>query len=210
MSKKNNNRKGFEFLESDTELYNLLITKQDEGDEILQIFNIQLINEDYTTRDTQEVNTIYILRDTSKSESMPTSFSGDGYITRIQCIISCSQYDTIKASALLKTTTKTINNYLKQEALTSYMKLDSITPHYSSPGRLSEYVLEFKAYEINEYKYISNLNKELKLNLCVSAEIIGTDKPSFHKVFPLHTVKSKKIKTNNMNKKLSDNEFVGG
>ena len=48
-------RKGYEWLESDVEIFNLLLEKQQEGDEILNLFNIQFMDDSYTNEDMEEI-----------------------------------------------------------------------------------------------------------------------------------------------------------
>lgn len=201
-------RMGFEFLESDTELYNILCHRQEMGDEILELFNIQLINDDYTQRDAEEVNTIYILRDEMTANQTSSTFTTDGYTVRIQLIISCSQYDTIKANALLKTTTRAINQILKLESLSAYCTINRIIPRYTEPGRLSEYRLELLAYELDETREYQS--HKYKLNLLIHADIMNKSKVAINKVYPVMPP-SKPLPYNIKEEKIIDEDnFTGG
>lgn len=183
---------GFEWLESDTEIYNLLIDKQERGDEILNLFSIQMMNDSYQNRDAEEVNRIYVIRDEMSSDSTPTNFDGDGYNTLVQIIISTSHYDIVKAQALLKTCVKTIDGYIQLEPIRKYCRIRNITPKYVEPGRLTEYRIELLCYEINEKNVSPDFNENALLSLRIKADING-DYP-IEKYYPVSKIRYNKIK----------------
>lgn len=197
-------REGFEFLESETEIYNLLIKEQNNDNPILGLYTIDLINDSYMTRDSLEANTIYVVRDETSSDKIPTTFTGEGYNVKVQIILTCSNYDTIRASALLKTTVKTIRQVLAYESIDSYAHIDQIIPEYVEPGRLTEYRLELNCYEIDtlgRYNY-----DDLKVYLEVHADIQG--EYPYTQIFPCCKKKNKPLPT--WKNEIDEEEFGGG
>ena len=206
-------RKGYEWLEADTELYNLLIEKQREGDQILNLFNIQFMDDSYTNEDMEEMNRIYILRDRMTSDGKPTTMDGDGYHTLIEVIIRTSNYDPIQGQRLLKTAVKCIDQHIKLSSLSKYCKINQLIPKYEKPGHLRQYTLELLAYEIHEKTlYPSICSKDLRIDLCVQIGIENTDK-EWHKVFPHINHNNKPIpihKTKEGTQKYEEIPFGGG
>jgi hypothetical protein len=186
-------RKGYEWLESDVEIYNLLVEKQEEGDEILTLFNIQFMDDSYLDEDMEEINRIYIIRDQTVSDGKPTTFSGDGYHALVEIIIRTSNHDYIKAQQLLKTAVLCIRHHLNNSILGEWCSIRQVVPKYDQPGRLREYRMELLCYEIDE---ICNYDKgcgKLKLDLCLQVGIKDTDK-EFHKYYPNIGPKNKRIR----------------
>lgn len=199
---------GYEFLESDTEIYNLLVRKQRAGDEILNLFSIQYINDNYAERDAEEVNTIYVLRDEMVNDDKITTFDGDGFTTKVQLIINTSQYNSIKASAILKTAVHTIKKYLELDVLRPYTRLNKVVPTYVNPGRLSQYRMELLCYEINELEEYSS--HDYKTWLKIKAGITGENEGIFEELFPIQQ-KSKLLPVPIKHEtKIKNDDFGGG
>lgn len=208
-----NTRKGYEWLESDTEIYNLLIQKQQEGDQILNLFQIQFMDDSYTSEDMEEINRIYIVRDRMTTDGKPTTMEGDGYNTLVEIIIRTSNYNYIQAQQLLKTTVKCIDQHIKLSPLSKYCKINQVVPRYEKPGHLREYTLELLTYEINEKTaYPSICSNDLRVDLCVQIGIENTDK-EWHKVYPDILRKGELIQLHqkqNTHKKEDEIGFGGG
>ena len=177
------NKKGFEWLESDVEIFNLLIEKQSEGDEILNLFNIQFMDDSYLDEDMEEINRIYVVRDQTVSDGKPNNFDGEGYHCLVEIIIRTSNDDFIQAQQLLKSTVLCIDQHLEMNKLKGWCKIREIVPKYEKPGRLREYRLELLCYEIKERVLYSDLCEDIRVDLCVQVGIENTDK-EWHKLYP--------------------------
>ncbi len=206
--KKAMTKKGYEWLESDTEIYNLLITKQGEGDEILNLFNIQFMDESYTNEDMEEINRIYIVRDQTRSDGRPTTHDGDGYHTLVEIIIRTSNKNPVQAQQLLKTAVRCIDSHLEFHKMKGYTKINQIVPKYSKPGHLHEYRMELLCTEIKEKQLYPTLCKDLRVDLCVQIGIENTDK-EWHKVYPniINTHDNKPIQLHEQ--KYQDDDEIG-
>ena len=180
---KHEKRKGYEWLESDVEIMNLLLDKQAEGDEILGLFSIQFMDESYINEDMEEINRIYVIRDQTVHEGKPTSFDGDGYHTLVEIIIRTSNKNYIQAQQLLKTTVLCIDQYLEKDKIRGWCRVKEIVPKYDKPGYLREYRMELLCYEIKERIGCPRLSKDLRVDLCVQIGIENDDK-EWHKVYP--------------------------
>lgn len=176
-------KKGYEWLESDVEIMNLLLEKQAEGDEILNLFNIQFMDDSYLDEDMEEINRIYVIRDQMVNDGKPTSFDGDGYHTLVEIIIRTSNEDYIQAQQLLKSAVLCIDRILEMDRMRGYCKIREVVPKYDKPGKLREYRLELLCYEIKERTIYSELSKDLRIDLCVQIGIENSDK-EWHKVYP--------------------------
>lgn len=183
-------KKGYEWLESDVQIYNLLVDKQAEGDEILNLFNIQFMDDSYLNEDMEEINRIYIVRDNTVSDGKPTSFDGDGYHALVEIIIRTSSDNYVHAQQLLKSTVRCIDQYLEMHPLAKWTKVREIVPKYEKPGKLREYRLEVLCYEVKEKIIYPQLSKDLRVDLCVQIGIENTDK-EWYKIFP-HILKTNK------------------
>ncbi|RAP46435.1 MAG: hypothetical protein BZ136_07455 [Methanosphaera sp. rholeuAM74] len=173
---------GYEFLESEITIYNMLARRQREGDEILGLHNIQLICDDYKERDNLDVNNIYVVRGDTQWDKQPLTFSGEGYITKVYIVINVGAYDIVEASALLKSTVKSILQYLEFESLKQYTHVNKIQPRYTDPGILREYTIELDCIEIAELGLFSPLSRDLRVDLQVRARVQGEEE--FKKIFP--------------------------
>lgn len=204
-------RKGYEWLESDVEIMNLLLEKQAEGDEILNLFNIQFMDDSYKDEDMEEINRIYIIRDQMVWDGQPTSFDGDGYRTLVEIIIRTSNENYIQAQQLLKTTVLCIDQYLEMDKLRGWCKIREVVPRYDKPGKLREYRMELLCYEVKEKILYSGLSKDLRLDLCVQVGIENTDK-EWHKLYPYVNRKTKPIRLHGKEKgkKYEKRMFGGG
>lgn len=181
-------KKGYEWLESDVEIMNILLEKQAEGDEILNLFNIQFMDDSYLNEDMEEINRIYVIRDQTTHDGLPESFDGNGFHTLVEIIIRTSNDNYIQAQQLLKSAVRCIDQYIEMHPLSKWTKIREIVPKYEKPGKLREYRMELLCYEINEKNLCPQLSKDLRIDLCVQIGIENTDK-EWHKVYPkiLHT-----------------------
>lgn len=195
------NRKGFEFLESDTEIYNALIDAYVEYPHIIGRFNIQLMNQNYMDTEKQDVNNLYVVRmDSTLSEA---GFNFDVYNTKIQIVLYISQYDTERGLAFLKTTIRAIKQVLSYEPFYAYTTLDKISPEYSAPGRLTGAVLELTCREVDDL--IIRDDSQLCVGLKLKAHIQETQ--DFEYLFP-PTNCPEKLPVEKMWR--DDNDFAGG
>lgn len=176
-------KKGYEWLESDVEIYNLLVSKQAEGDEILNLFNIQFMDDSYLDEDMEEINRIYVIRDQTVNDGKPRTFDGDGYHALVEIIIRTSSDNYIHAQQLLKSAVLCIDQYLELDPLAKWTTIREIVPKYEKPGKLREYRLELMCYEVKEKILYPQLSKDLRVNLCVQVGIENTDK-EWHKIYP--------------------------
>lgn len=205
-------KKGYEWLESDVEIMNLLLEKQAEGDEILKLFNIQFMDDSYLNEDMEEINRIYVIRDQMISDGQPTSFDGEGYHTLVEIIIRTSNEDYIQAQQLLKSAVLCIDRILEMDRIRGYCKIREVVPKYDKPGKLREYRLELLCYEIKERTSYSELSKDLRIDLCVQVGIENSDK-EWHKIYPDIKRKMKPVKLHEKEKnekEIKENGFGGG
>lgn len=203
-------KEGYEFLESEIEIHNMLVRKQHEGDEILSLFNISLVTEDYHKRDTAlDNNNIYVVRGDTTAERQPTTFSGDGFHTQVLIIINTHVDGIIRASALLKSAVKSIRQYIEFESLKPYTRIKKIQPRYVEPGKLIEYIIELQCIEIDELGIYSKNSEDIKYSLQINARIKGEEE--YHKIFPIQPLSEIipwDVDTNT--NKNNINEFAGG
>lgn len=209
-------RKGFEWLESDVEIMNLLLEKQEEGDEILGLFNIQFMDDSYLNEDMEEINRIYVIRDQTVSDGKPSSFEGDGYHCLVEIIIRTSNYNYIQAQQLLKTAVKCIDQHLKLSPLGKWVSIREIVPKYEKPGKLREYRLELKCYEIHETVPHTDLcSRDLRIDLCVQVGVEDSD-IELHKIYPyvnrtrMDKIQLHKSREENKCKEIMKDRFGGG
>lgn len=202
-------RKGYEWLESDVEIMNLLLQKQREGDEILNLFNIQFMDDSYLNEDMEEINRIYIIRDQMVHDGKPTSFDGEGYNTLIEIIIRTSNDNYIQAQQLLKTAVLCIDQYLEMDKIRGWCRVREVVPKYDKPGKLREYRMEIQCYEVKEKVGYPQLSKDLRVDLCVQVGIENTDK-EWHKVYPYINRKKEPIKLHEKERKNMNEMFGGG
>lgn len=216
MKNKEQERKGFEWLESDVEIMNLLLEKQGEGDEILNLFNIQFMDDSYINEDMEEINRIYIVRDQTVNDGKPTSFEGKGFHCFVEIIIRTSNYNYIQAQQLLKTTVKCIDQHIKLSKLGKYAQIKEIVPKYDKPGKLREYRLELLCYEVQETRAYSEFcSEDLRVDLCVQVGVENSD-IEWHKVYPyinrkpLKPIRLHEEREENKCKQIMENRFGGG
>lgn len=199
-------RDGYEFLESEIELYNMLVRRQHEEDEILSLFNIQLIDDDYKNRDNLDVNNIYVVRGDTDWNQTPITFEGEVFKTTVYIVINVSNYDIVRASALLKSAVKCISQYIEFEALAPYTHIRKIQPRYADPGRLHEYTIELECTEIDRLGFYSDFSRDIKLYLSINAKVEG--EKEFKRLFPPTQIKSELLPL--VEYEYDDNEFAGG
>lgn len=202
---RNDEYEGFEFLESDIVLFNMLVQRQHDGDDILSLFNIQLIDEEYQNRDALDVNNIYVIRGDTNYNTDNLTYSTDSFKTTVYIVINISQYDIIKAQALLKSAVKCINQYIEFEALSYYTHIKKIQPRYTPDGQLHEYTIELECIELDEKEFYSDLSRDLKLYLKVNAKVEGEEE--YRQVFPRTKIKTEKLP---ILKYKENEEFAGG
>lgn len=202
-------KKGFEWLEADVEIYNLLVEKQSQGDEILTLFNIQFMDDSYLNEDMEEINRIYVIRDQTVHDGKPTSFDGDGYNTLVEIIIRTSNDNFIQAQQLLKTAVLCINNHLELHRLRKWCRIREIVPKYEKPGYLREYRLELLCYEVQEKRMYSELSEDLRVDLCVTVGIENCDK-EWHKIYPYVNRSKETIRLHETIKDDEEINFGGG
>ena len=208
-------KKGFEWLESDVQIMNLLLDKQAEGDEILRLFNIQFMDDSYLDEDMEEMNRIYVIRDQTVSDGIPASFEGDGFHCLVEIIIRTSNYNYIQAQQLLKTTVRCIDQHIELSNLSKWVNIREIVPKYEKPGKLREYRMELLCYEIKEkVTYPQLCSKDLRIDLCMQIGIENTDK-EWHKIYPYINKGNEKIqlhstKENERGFNINDIRFGGG
>ncbi len=177
-------KKGYEWLESDVQIMNLLLEKQAQGDEILNLFNIQFMDDSYLNEDMEEMNRIYVVRDRTVNDGKPTTFEGDGYHCFVEIIIRTSNHNYIQAQQLLKTAVVCIDQHIEMDNLSKWTEIREIVPKYEKPGKLREYRLELLCYEIKEkVAYPQLCSEDLRVDLCVQIGIENTDK-EWHKIYP--------------------------
>lgn len=201
-------KEGYEFLESEIQIHNMLVRKQHEGDEILSLFNIQLVNEDYHNRDTAlDNNNIYIVRGDTLWDKSPTTFSGEGFNTKVYIVINTHTDGIIRASALLKSAVKSIRQYIEFESIKQYTRIYKIQPRYVEPGKLVEYIIELHCFEIDELGLYSKNSKDIKFSLQINAKVTGEEE--YHRIFPLQE-KSELIQWDVEIPGKNEEEFAGG
>lgn len=186
-------KKGYEWLESDVQIMNLLLEKQAQGDEILNLFNIQFMDDSYLNEDMEEMNRIYVIRDQTVNDGKPSTFEGDGFHTFVEIIIRTSNHNYIQAQQLLKTAVVCIDQHMEMSNMSKWTELREIVPKYEKPGKLREYRLEYLCYEIKEKELYSEIcSEDLRVDLCVQIGIENTDK-EWHKVYPYVNRRNKQI-----------------
>lgn len=186
-------KKGYEWLESDVQIMNLLLEKQAQGDEILNLFNIQFMDDSYLNEDMEEMNRIYVIRDQTVNDRTPSTFEGDGFHCLVEIIIRTSNHNYIQAQQLLKTAVVCIDQHIEMSNLSKWTELREIVPKYEKPGKLREYRMELLCYEIKEKELYSDICSEnLRVDLCVQIGIENTDK-EWHKVYPYINRKNRQI-----------------
>lgn len=201
-------KEGYEFLESEIILHNMLVKRQHEGDEILSLFNIQLVTEDYHNRDTAlDNNNIYIIRGDTLWDKSPLTFSGEGFNTKVYIVINTHVTGIVRASALLKSAVKSIRQYIEFEPIKEYTRIYKIQPRYVDPGKLVEYIIELHCFEIDELGIYSKNSKDIKVSLQINARVTGEEE--YRKIFPLQE-KSDIIPWDNIEEEPVENEFAGG
>lgn len=201
-------KEGYEFLESEIQIHNMLVRKQHEGDEILSLFNIQLVNEDYHNRDTAlDNNNIYIVRGDTLRDNSPTTFSGEGFNTKVYIVINTHVEGIIRASALLKSAVKSIRQYIEFESIKQYTHIYKIQPRYVEPGKLVEYIIELHCFEIDELGLYSKNSQDIKFSLQINARVTGEEE--YHRIFPLQE-KSELIMWDVDIPETNKDEFAGG
>ena len=208
-------KKGYEWLESDVEIFNLLLEKQSEGDEILNLFNIQFMDDSYINEDMEEINRIYVIRDHTVNDGKPSTFDGDGYHCLVEIIIRTSNENYIYAQQLLKTAVICIDQIISLSKLGKWTRIREIVPKYDKPGKLREYRLELLCFEIKEKTaYPTICNENLRIDLCTQIGIQNSDK-EWHKVYPhINRERPEKIRLHDDNKneckKIMKEMFGGG
>ena len=201
-------KEGYEFLESEIQIHNMLVRKQHEGDEILSLFNIQLVNEDYHNRDTAlDNNNIYIVRGDTLWDKSPTTFSGEGFISKVYIVINTHVDGIIRASALLKSVVKSIRQYIEFESIKQYTRIYKIQPRYVEPGKLVEYIIELHCFEIDELGLYSKNSEDIKFSLQINARVTGEEE--YRRIFPLQE-KSELITWDVDIPETIEDEFAGG
>ena len=205
----NNTKKGYEWLESDVEIYNLLLEKQGQGDEILNLFQIQFMDDSYLNEDMEEINRIYIIRDQTVSDGKPTSFDGEGYHALVEIIIRTSNHNYIQAQQLLKSAVLCIDRCLSMDKLKGWCKVREVVPKYEKPGHLREYRLELLCYEVHEKTMYSELSRDLRVDLCVQVGVEYSDK-EWHKLYPNVNKRYKPIRLHEKIDKKKNYDFGGG
>ncbi|WP_455644832.1 hypothetical protein [Methanosphaera sp.] len=181
-------REGLEALESDIELYNLLIDKQREGDSLLSRFNI-VLSAHYEDYDVEEANTIYVVR--GKSDLAKTTNEAEWFNVHIQVVIQVSNDNSIVANQILRSTYRRIKKYVVKNPIWGFMSTTGKTPLYTKEGKVSEFVIDFTATEVEEFQLYNELEDEWKLLVIAEAGVDGTEE--LDKLFPPIEIKGKKV-----------------
>lgn len=163
---------GFEFLESQITIHNLLIKAQ-EVDEELEQASIQLMDNSYTDEDAEEATKIYIIRGPTEHKGKSRTHNNIVFTTQVEILIMTSKYDVREAVKTLNSLTRAIDAYIHLSDIGAYCHLERIVPLYSNDGLLHEYRM---VYLCNEYQELDNypkLCKNLKLFMKLTGSIRG-------------------------------------
>lgn len=186
----NPDREGLENFETDIEIYNILVDKQLEEDDILTHFNIEFGPQARQENEAAEVDTIYIIRG---QDTLTKKISGaEWFTTHIQVIIHVSCENNYDANEILHSTYRRIKYYLAKEPLWAYTKTMQRTPLYKPDGRLTELAIDFQTQELEETHHKLTPEGGYEAQLRVSSKVEHTRK--LNKKYPPIDVKREKHK----------------
>lgn len=169
-------RSGLEHLESDTELYNLLVAAKESGDKILKLYNIKYMDKSFATEPlTQELNNIYVIRLQSVLVDRGEHFQV--FNARVNLVLAIREYDNITAQQLLKSTYKRIMFHIVNNEIISFLSVNSIDFEYKSPGILDRLTIELTVKEVEDFDYkINEAELYQKLGLGIETTVDNENK----------------------------------
>lgn len=168
---------GFEFLESQVTIHNLLIKAQ-EVDEELEQASIQLMDSSYTNEDIEETTRIYIVRGPTEHLKRRQTHTTNIFNTQIEIIVMTSKHDVREAVKVLNSLTRAIDAYIHLTDIGAYCHLERIVPLYNNNGLIHEYRMVYIVTEYQELENYPQLCKNLKLLMKLTGSIRGEDEIS--------------------------------
>lgn len=163
---------GFEWLESQITIHNLLIKAQ-QVDEELEQASIQLMDDSYSNEDAEEPTRIYIIRGMTENKGRSKMHDVNVYSTQVEVLIMTSKYDVRDAVKVLNSLARCVDAYINVSNIGAYCHLDRIVPLYKNDGLLHEYRLVYLCTEIQELENYPKLCKNLELFVKLTASIRG-------------------------------------
>lgn len=163
---------GFEFLESQVTIHNLLIKAQ-EVDEELEQASIQLMDDSYKNEDIEETTRIYIVRGPTEHASRKQTHTTNIFKTQIEIIIMTSKHDVRESVKVLNSLTRAIDAYIHLTDIGAYCHLERIVPLYNNNGLVHEYRMVYIVTEYQELENYPQLCKNLKLFMKLTGSIRG-------------------------------------
>ena len=163
---------GFEFLESQITIHNLLIKAQ-EVDEELEQASIQLMDDSYSNEDAEETTRIYIIRGPTEHRGKSRTHNNLVFNTQIEILIMTSKHDVREAVKVLNSLTRAVDAYIHISNIGAYCHLERIVPLYKNEGLLHEYRLVYMCSEYQELDNYPKLCKNLKLFMKLTGSIRG-------------------------------------
>lgn len=163
---------GFEWLESQITIHNLLIKAQ-EVDEELEQASIQLMDSSYSNEDAEEATRIYIIRGITEHKGRSKMHDVNVFSTQVEILIMTSKHDVRDAVKVLNSLARCVDAYINISNIGAYCQLDRIVPLYKNDGLLHEYRLVYLCNEIQELENYPKLCKNLDLFVELTASIRG-------------------------------------
>ena len=163
---------GFEWLESQITIHNILIKAQ-EVDEELEQASIQLMDSSYTNEDAEEGTRIYIIRGISENKGKSKMHDTNVYLTQVEILIMTSKHDVRDAVKVLNSLSRAVDAYINISNIGAYCQLDRIVPLYNNDGLLHEYRLVYLCNEFQELDKYPKLCRNMDLFIKLTANVRG-------------------------------------
>ena len=163
---------GFEWLESQITIHNLLIKAQEVDEELAQA-SIQLMDSSYSNEDAEEATRIYIIRGITEHKGRSKMHDVNVFSTQVEILIMTSKHDVRDAVKVLNSLARCVDAYINISNIGAYCQLDRIVPLYKNDGLLHEYRLVYLCNEIQELENYPKLCKNLDLFVELTASIRG-------------------------------------
>ena len=163
---------GFEWLESQITIHNILIKAQ-EVDEELEQASIQLMDSSYSNEDAEEGTRIYIIRGISENKGRSKMHDTNVYVTQVEILIMTSKHDVRDAVKVLNSLSRAVDAYINISNIGAYCQLDRIVPLYRNDGLLHEYRLVYLCNEFQEFDKYPKLCRNMELVAKLTASVRG-------------------------------------